>query len=270
MACGLHTIQYQQHPVRLFLGMRGLALTKIAICYQLRYVEPNHREHGRRWSERQVGVYHQRRDESNILILLHALPASRLQARLEEPCYSEAKDVCTISSHRPLNIHVIIISTYIDEWRWYLDDIGRACADLASLGLISAQSNADKSQEDAGLTTDLRSPDAYSMSFATLQVVRNMELKLLAAIAVLKATMETLDGLVKIAEEVYQASSQNSAPGQKCPDIAALQDLRRRASLFHLGADHVKCRTERLVDLVKQHHLNRKNFVDEMTAHRWL
>jgi len=131
-----------------------------------------------------------------------------------------------------------------------LDDMGRACADLASPGLISAQSNADKSQEDAGLTTDLSSPDAHSMSFATLQVVRNMELKLLTAIAVLKATMETLDGLVKIAEEVYQESSHNSAPGQKCPDIAALQDLRRRASLFHLGADHVKCRTERLVDLL--------------------
>jgi hypothetical protein len=31
-----------------------------------------------------------------------------------------------------LDVHALVFSTYLDEWRWYLDDIGNTCKDLVS------------------------------------------------------------------------------------------------------------------------------------------
>lgn len=104
----------------------------IVICYQLRYVEDNHREHGSRWSERQVGLYHQVQGTANVLLLLHAKPDSKLRSRIHNSADTIPNDDCSNPSKNPLSVHVMILTTYIDEWRWYLDDIGTKCGDFVS------------------------------------------------------------------------------------------------------------------------------------------
>jgi hypothetical protein len=105
-----------------------------AICYQYRYIEPNNHKQGKKWSERQVGVYHAFSVDPSLadaVILLHAMPDSLLQKRLSESCASRpglcnGKQKATTG----LYLHILIISTYVDHWRWYLDEIGTTCGDL--------------------------------------------------------------------------------------------------------------------------------------------
>lgn len=114
------------------LTLPKLVLTHLVLCYQLRYVELNHRGRSNRWSERQVGVYHQLRDGENTLILLHATPNSRLQSRIMSASDVQLAKTCKQSRRGPVDIHILVFSTYLDEWRWYLDDIGATCKDLVS------------------------------------------------------------------------------------------------------------------------------------------
>ena len=97
------------------------------IFYQFWYVEKNNRKHGDPWSVRQTGVYHRfsTTDPSkaeNLWLLLHPMQNSKAQTRMgvatEKLCAEEmAKD--------PLRLHVLIMSSYVDNWRWYLHDIKR-------------------------------------------------------------------------------------------------------------------------------------------------
>lgn len=109
-----------------------LVLTHLVLCYQLRYVELNNRGRSNRWSERQVGVYHQLCNGENTLILLHATPNSRLQSRIMSASDVQLENTCKQPRRGPVDIHILVFSTYLDEWRWYLDDIGATCKDLVS------------------------------------------------------------------------------------------------------------------------------------------
>ena len=107
------------------------SLLSLEICYQLRYVERNDHKQGRKWSERQIGVYHkfsEARQEPGIMILLHAMQNSRAQVRLEKAFRSGYYHENSPAS--PLRLHLLIFSTYIDEWRWYMDDLGKHCLDI--------------------------------------------------------------------------------------------------------------------------------------------
>lgn len=97
----------------------------VEICYQLRYVEPNNHAQGENWSERQIGVYHRfslAPKAKGVMILLHAMLDSKAQRRLDETFsagrYNEN------SNSAPLRLHALIFTAYMDNWRWYMDDLG--------------------------------------------------------------------------------------------------------------------------------------------------
>jgi hypothetical protein len=111
------------------------------ICYQFRYVERNDHKQGRKWSERQIGVYHSfatARKEPGVMILLNAMHKSRAELRFER--VFRAGDYHDKSPTSPLRLHLLIFSTYINEWRWYMDDLGKQCLEIviyAEFAMIS-------------------------------------------------------------------------------------------------------------------------------------
>lgn len=115
------------------LGAEQIGLIRKDICYQLRYMEPKEHDQGRRWSERQIGVYHSfdpRRILPATVILLHATRSSRLQQRVEN-AFEDGLFTSEIGSCH-MTIHLMILSTYLSKWRWYMDELGLDCLDLVS------------------------------------------------------------------------------------------------------------------------------------------
>lgn len=108
------------------------------ICYQLRYVEPNNHAQGESWSERQIGVYHRfslAPKAKGVMILLHAMLDSKAQRRLDAT-FSAGRYNENFNS-TPLRLHVLIFTAYMDNWRWYMDDLGGLCLRLVGkLGVL--------------------------------------------------------------------------------------------------------------------------------------
>lgn len=94
-------------------------------------MEPNDHAQGEKWSERQIGVYHRfslAPNTKDIMILLHPMLESKAQKRLDN-MFSEGKYNGT-SITNPLRLHLLIFSIYMDNWRWYMDELGLACLRL--------------------------------------------------------------------------------------------------------------------------------------------
>jgi hypothetical protein len=68
------------------------------------------------------------------MILLHASPTTRVQKRLEE-VFAEGQ-YQKKSATSPLLLHVLIFSQYLDEWRWYMDDLGTTCLRLVKSSMV--------------------------------------------------------------------------------------------------------------------------------------
>lgn len=98
----------------------------LELCYQLKYVERNEYVQGVRWSEREVGVYHKFGVEEGakaVMVMLNANPMSEAYHRIQEVISTNkaAKE----AFDRPLSIHVMVISSYLDNWRWFMNEHGR-------------------------------------------------------------------------------------------------------------------------------------------------
>lgn len=111
------------------------SLTVIEISYQLRYMENNRRLNGDPWSLRQTGVYHQYSgggddDTKNLWVLLHPVRESVVCSRLESAAFSDLG--VEEMKFNPMRLHLLIFSSYIDNWRLYLHDITRQFLMLAS------------------------------------------------------------------------------------------------------------------------------------------
>jgi hypothetical protein len=105
------------------------------IFYQFWYVEKNNRKHGDPWSVRQTGVYHRfsitdSLKAENFWLLLHPMPNSKAQTRMRIATEKLGEDEMV---RDPLRLHVLIMSSYVDNWRWYLHDIKRQYTELVSL-----------------------------------------------------------------------------------------------------------------------------------------
>lgn len=106
-------------------------LTLVEICYQFKYIEKNRHQQGSPWSERQVGVYHRfETGKGATLFLINASEDTRLQSRLQTLVSNES----TAKSFREALLpHVLILNTYLDNWRWALQFYGEQCSSKVSM-----------------------------------------------------------------------------------------------------------------------------------------
>lgn len=74
------------------------------------------------WSFRQTGVYHKYKASSkdNRAIILHPNDAAQAQARLKS--FVHPTQPSKLAEH-PLNIHLVIISTYLVHWHKYIENL---------------------------------------------------------------------------------------------------------------------------------------------------
>jgi hypothetical protein len=94
------------------------------MCYLFVYVEESKHGNKKSWPVRQLGVFHRfnPKTKTSLWILLNPMPNSRVQQRLDDSVLQQnwLKD-----SYPDLQqLHLMVISSYIHNWRWYLDDIG--------------------------------------------------------------------------------------------------------------------------------------------------
>lgn len=105
------------------------------MMYTFKYVERNGRAQGNSWSMRQTTVYHQRTTEgTDLWIILHPKTESVFQRRLERLFW----DVQSTANVRlnPATVHLLLFSSYIENWRWYLSQLSETFIDAVSLNRI--------------------------------------------------------------------------------------------------------------------------------------
>jgi hypothetical protein len=94
--------------------------TRIEVCYNIRYIEPNGRQKGNPWSLRQTGVY-QRLDVSEQRSTWVVLQPSK-HARANLIPYLEGKDAgnirCKVTA---LHVHFVFLYSGIRNWHAYVE-----------------------------------------------------------------------------------------------------------------------------------------------------
>jgi hypothetical protein len=121
------------------------------------------------WAERQIGVYHrfgQATKSNDVMVLLltgpgkqpfrHLYPREE-DARDREPEACTSGDVVQIQLCRPLYMHNTIFATYLQNWRWYLDEHGDHCARLVCH--IAAATTPNRQTADLNLRSGGRHRD---------------------------------------------------------------------------------------------------------------
>ncbi|KAL5360087.1 hypothetical protein BJX96DRAFT_164899 [Aspergillus floccosus] len=96
--------------------------------YQMFYVEAKNRGRPKPIvSFRRTGVYHHRRANKDLFILLHPNEHSKFDIRLQDFIgVHQARSTTSLSSfiERPSILHSILFSTFTDNWRWYICNLG--------------------------------------------------------------------------------------------------------------------------------------------------
>ncbi len=101
------------------------------LCYNFKYMEKNDHGHGQGWSERQIGVYHRfGGNVKAVMVLLHANTATKAHSRLQQ-VFSDGQ-YQQQSSTSPLLLHALILSSYLDNWRPNLQQLGAWCLSKVS------------------------------------------------------------------------------------------------------------------------------------------
>jgi hypothetical protein len=96
------------------------------LCYNLKYMEKNDHGHGQKWSERQIGVYHRfGGNKMSVMVLLHANPSTKAHGRLQRAFAEGSYQQDTTTS--PLSLHTLVLSSYLGNWRQYLQELGEWC-----------------------------------------------------------------------------------------------------------------------------------------------
>lgn len=97
-------------------------------------MERNRYGHGSKWSEQQMGVhhlFHRHRDDHDVLFLLHATLDCKVKTLLHGETDASSFALDSVLK-QPFAIHVLIFSSFLHQWRWYLDDIAHECRILVS------------------------------------------------------------------------------------------------------------------------------------------
>lgn len=106
--------------------MRRYLHYRVELSYQLVYVEMNGKSPPKdQWSLRQTGVYQRcsPSDGSSVLILLHPMDSTSAQERLEYLAGSKLQDERDLLEEYPLHLHLVILSSYLNNWQAYIESL---------------------------------------------------------------------------------------------------------------------------------------------------
>jgi hypothetical protein len=102
------------------------------MSYLMVYVEQNRGKEKISWPIRQTAVFHRfvpGASTRNLWIFIHPMPNSFLQRRLESSIMQRNQ---TGGCKSALKLHTLVISSYLDDWRWYLKALNDEFEEIVS------------------------------------------------------------------------------------------------------------------------------------------
>jgi hypothetical protein len=96
-------------------------------------MEPNYRRKGKEgWSLRQTGVYHryESNTKSSTCFLMHPREESTAQNQLN--ARFDADGATSLLKNDPLDFHVLLLSSYFENWQLYLNELTKEFKPLVS------------------------------------------------------------------------------------------------------------------------------------------
>jgi hypothetical protein len=126
------------HMVRSHFSLLGCSLARtncreitIDMCYLLVHVEESKGKQRVSWPIRQTAVFHRfvPNSEGSLWIFINPMPNSVLQQRLERTVVHGE----LLSCSRDLqHLHLLVLSSYIENWRWYLKALNEEFTEIVS------------------------------------------------------------------------------------------------------------------------------------------
>ncbi|KAF8848232.1 hypothetical protein BDZ45DRAFT_606259, partial [Acephala macrosclerotiorum] len=149
------------------------------ITYQVNYVEENRREGRDPWSFRHTGVYHHHNSDFDLFIVLHSNSQNVLENSLRkmfEVGQMTNSEVSQRSSfcQDPYRLHLLVMSSFFENWRWYFRSLGDAFTEENNLAMI-IKPEAAKAQESFSRVKALRNMNDFAL-FAKACCSSNLEL----------------------------------------------------------------------------------------------
>ncbi|KAF2140220.1 uncharacterized protein K452DRAFT_53018 [Aplosporella prunicola CBS 121167] len=215
------------------------------IAYQLKYAEANTHHQGFPWSFRNTEVYHRfssTQDEiQSSCLVFHPMECSKGEQRL----YAETVDATRWSrmQRNPLRLHIVLVCTYVDNWRAVLAHLGKRYQD----------------QRKAISTVDFEDDEDFNqtLNFATMLKLRALEERVQQVLVMLKTTQTLVEKLIRanndlLAEGLYDGSEHASTASSLESILIRLngyQDsvsalARRITSLMKLVTDALNLRNQ--------------------------
>jgi len=130
------------------IAVHSLGQEQSNICYQINYVEENMRDGKAPWSFRHTGIYHHHASDFDLYVLLHpnkhSVVESRLLQILEiEPSTASHQPRSLDFIQGPYQLHMLLLSSYFDNWRWYFRYLGDKFSIENGRAMIVKPENAD-------------------------------------------------------------------------------------------------------------------------------
>lgn len=167
----------------------------------MNYVEENQRKGKDPWSFRHTGIYHHHTVDFDFFIILHPSNNSVLETRLfqllgaNQATNTEKSRLAAICKS-PYRIHSLVISSFFENWRWYLRKLGD---DFQEVVCTSSPSNASENKADSGKNDSAMvvKPEAAEArdSFMRVKSLRNTNDLILFAKACCSSDLELVQKL---------------------------------------------------------------------------
>lgn len=102
------------------------------LSYQFKYAEANNRSRAFPWSIRRTEIFNRIETSGETIkstwLIFNPKEDSELSKRLADKAQDPGKWAALKAN--PLRLHIAILSTYIDNWRDFLEDIGKQYSEL--------------------------------------------------------------------------------------------------------------------------------------------
>lgn len=66
------------------------------------------------------------------MLLIHANHDCQVKQRFARQAASITNSPLDVVPRRPFAVHTMVFSTYLNNWRWYLEDLGQMVEDIVS------------------------------------------------------------------------------------------------------------------------------------------
>ncbi|OCL11296.1 hypothetical protein AOQ84DRAFT_374132 [Glonium stellatum] len=210
-----------------------------SVTYQLMYVEKNGRKSPKDpWSMRQTGVFHRYslNNNTNLFIFLHPMKNSAAQCRLE--AFFEKGDYAGPLSEEAMEVHLLLFSSYLNNWQVYIKELGRIF----------------KSLREKILMFDVSRDVNYNLSPDTLKKLRSLEDKvsfrttacLQGAIRTVRALKDTydvrpMDGFKRDSDSKKMYSSLSAILNRLKGHLASVEIMQKRigATIGLIGSHRI-------------------------------